>query len=314
MGRRYGQPCEDTGAARAHEAGAVPPVDTLAIGASGAAVRKMIDSHHHLWKYNPNDYGWMTGEMESLRRDFLIPDLKPLMQAAGVTGLVAVQARQTLQETEWLLELAAKHEEIQGVVGWAPLVEADVGEVLSKLAANPALKGVRHVLHDEPDEDYMLRPDFNNGVRQLGRFGLTYDILIFEKHLPQTVRFVRQHPEQVFIVDHIAKPRIRDGALSPWREGLMELASFANVYAKISGMVTEARWHEWTASDLAPYFDVVLNAFGPKRLMFGSDWPVVNLACDYQGWANVFCGFIGRLSPDEQERICTGTAAAVYRL
>ena len=155
--------------------------------------------------------------MESLRRDFLITDLKPLIRESGVTGLVTVQARQMVDETEWLLDLAKQQQEIRGVVGWVPLVEESVRDILAKFAANPALKGVRHILHDEPDDDYMLRPDFNRGIRQLRRFGLTYDILIFERHLPQTIRFVQQHPDQVFIEDHIAKPRIRDGVISPWR-------------------------------------------------------------------------------------------------
>ena len=177
----------------------------------------MLDSHHHLWKYNSHDYVWMADEMESLRRDFLITDLKPLIRESGVTGLVTVQARQMVDETEWLLDLAKQQQEIRGVVGWVPLVEESVRDILAKFAANPALKGVRHILHDEPDDDYMLRPDFNRGIRQLRRFGLTYDILIFERHLPQTIRFVQQHPDQVFIEDHIAKPRIRDGVISPWR-------------------------------------------------------------------------------------------------
>jgi L-fuconolactonase len=274
----------------------------------------MIDAHHHLWKYNPRDYVWMTGEMQVLRRDFLMTDLQPLMRDAGVTGVVTVQARQTLEETQWLLGVAKEHREIRGVVGWVPLIAEDVEDTLSKFAANPVLKGVRHVLHDEPDDDYMLRPDFNRGIRALRRFGLTYDILIFERHLPQTIRFVQQHPDQVFIVDHIAKPRIRDGLVSPWRERLLELASCPNVFCKISGMVTEARWHAWTDRDLAPYFEIGLNAFGPKRLMFGSDWPVVTLASDYRRWVRTFREAIAALTADEQAFITTRTAAETYRL
>jgi L-fucono-1,5-lactonase len=274
----------------------------------------MVDSHHHLWKYNPHDYVWMTGEMEWLRRDFLITDLKPLMRETGVTGLVTVQARQMIDETEWLLDVAKQQQEIRGVVGWVPLVDEDVGDTLAKFAANPALKGVRHVLHDEPDDDYMLRPDFDRGIGQLRQFGLTYDILIFERHLPQTIRMLQRHPDQVFIVDHIAKPRIRDGVVSPWRERLMELASYPNVFCKVSGMVTEASWHEWTERDLAPYFDVVLKAFGPERLMFGSDWPVLNLASDYRSWVEVFLRLISTLSPHEQARMCGATAVEAYRL
>jgi L-fuconolactonase len=274
----------------------------------------MIDSHHHLWKYNPHDYVWMTGEMESLRRDFLITDLKPLMRETGVSGLVTVQARQSVDETEWLLNLAKQHQEIRGVVGWVPLVEENVGDILSEFTATPALKGVRHVLHDEPDDDYMLRPNFNRGIRQLRRFGLTYDILIFERHLPQTIRFVQQHPDQVFIVDHIAKPRIRDSVISPWRERLIELASYPNVFCKVSGMVTEARWQEWTDHELAPYFEIVLGAFGPERLMFGSDWPVLTLSSDYERWVRTFREAIAALTVDEQASITTRTATEAYKL
>jgi L-fuconolactonase len=176
------------------------------------------------------------------------------------------------------------------------------------------LKGVRHVLHDEPDDDYMLRQDFNRGIASLRRFGLAYDLLIFERHLPQTLALVRRHPDQVFIVDHIAKPRIREGLLSPWRERMKELAAFPNVYCKVSGMVTEAHWQEWTGRDLAPYFDAVLEAFGPRRLMFGSDWPVLLLASSYGRWVETFRRAVSRLTGDEQSWIEHRTAEAAYRL
>jgi L-fuconolactonase len=274
----------------------------------------IIDAHHHLWKYNDHEYLWMNGAMAMLRRDFLIPELERVMRESGVEGTVAVQARQTTEETEWLLNLAARHSFIRGVVGWVPLCGSDAAAVLNGFAQNPKLKAVRHVLHDEPDDFYMLRADFNRGVSMLRSYGLAYDILIFGRHLPQTIEFVDRHPRQVFVVDHIAKPGIRDGELSPWRERMEELAKRENVYCKISGMATEANWKTWTPDVLRPYFDVVLSAFGPKRLMFGSDWPVLTLAGEYKAWMNTFRSFISELLPDEQESICRGTAIDAYRL
>lgn len=274
----------------------------------------VIDAHHHLWKYNDRDYVWMSDAMTGLRRDFLVPELEHVMRESGVEGTVAVQARQTTEETEWLLDLAARHSFILGVVGWVPLVAPDVGRHLEHWGQQSKLKAVRHVLHDEPDDFYMLRADFNRGVRMLHGYELAYDILIFERHLPQTIEFVDRHAEQVFVVDHIAKPRIREGMLSPWQERIRELAKRENVYCKVSGMATEADWKTWTADLLRPYFDVVLSAFGPKRLMFGSDWPVLTVAGEYQTWMNTFRSFISELSPDEQESICRGTAIAAYRL
>lgn len=274
----------------------------------------VIDAHHHLWKHNDRDYVWMSDAMTGLRRNFLVPELEHVMRESGVEGTVAVQARQTTEETEWLLDLAARHPFILGVVGWVPLGELDAAPILERFAQHPRLKAVRHVLHDEPDDFYMLRADFNRGVRMLHGYGLAYDILIFERHLPQTIEFVDRHPEQIFVVDHIAKPMIRDGVLSPWQERIRELAKRENVYCKVSGMATEADWKTWTTDLLRPYFDVVLSAFGPKRLMFGSDWPVLTLAGNYKTWMNTFRSFVCELSPDEQECIYRGTASAAYRL
>jgi L-fuconolactonase len=257
----------------------------------------------------------MEGEaMAPLRRDYLLSNLRPLMRESGVSGLITVQARQTVRETEWLLELASAHPEIRGVVGWVPLIERSVGADLARFAANPKLRGVRHVLHDETDDDYMLREDFNRGIRELRRFNLRYDLLIFERHLPQTLEFVRHHPDQVFIVDHVAKPRIREGILSPWRERISELGRYPNVYCKISGMVTEAHWTKWQDSDLLPYIETVLEAFGPRRLMFGSDWPVLTLASTYQRWVETFRCAIARLSQDEQSWITERSAMEAYGL
>jgi L-fuconolactonase len=274
----------------------------------------VIDAHHHLWNYDTEDYAWIGPEMNVLRRDFMPADLHIEMQQAGVDGAIAVQARQTLQETEWLLSLAAQNEFMRGVVGWAPLIDAAVSDDLERLAAQPKLKGIRHVLQDEPDDFYMLRNDFNAGITQLRRFDLVYDVLIFERHLPQTIQFLDRHPDQVFVIDHIAKPRIREGLLSPWRENLKELARRSHCFCKLSGVLTEADWQNWRPEGIHPYLDAALDAFGPNRCLFGSDWPVLLLADSYAGWVATVKNFVSRLSSTEQARVLGGTAAEFYRL
>src|SRR5438552_5936785 len=196
--------------------------------------------------------------MDSIRRDFLVGDLQQAMEEGGIDVVVTVQARQSVVETEWLLDLVSRHEFMRGVVGWVPLADPAVASHLEKYAANPKLKAVRHVLHDESDDSYILRDDFNRGIARLKEFELGYDILIFERHLPQTIEFVDRHPNQVFVLDHIAKPRIRERVLSPWRENIRELARRENVFCKVSGMVTEAEPQACSAEPLRPYFDVVL--------------------------------------------------------
>ncbi len=274
----------------------------------------MIDSHQHFWRYSASEYGWIGEGMEALGRDFLPPDLAAVAQPAGVTGTVAVQARQTVEETEWLLALAAEYPLIRGVVGWAPLASPTAAESIERLATNPLLKGLRHVLHDEADDHYMLRPDFLRGVGLLARHNLVYDILVFERHLPQTLEFVDHFPGQRFVVDHVAKPRIREGVLEPWRTYLRELARRPNVVCKLSGMVTEADWHGWRIEHLRPYFDAVIEAFGPRRVMFGTDWPVMLLASSYSLWADTVRSLAAGLSADERDALFGGTAASVYRL
>jgi len=272
-----------------------------------------IDAHHHMWKYSAAEYGWITPEMRAIRRDFLPQDLEPLMHHFDIDGTVAVQARGTLEETNWLLDLADKHSVIRGAVGWVPLTDgARVKPVLEKLAGRPKLCGVRHVVQDEPDANFILRPDFNQGVAALREFKLRYDILIFERHLPAAIQFVDRHPNQIFILDHVAKPRIKDGILAPWDRNMRELAKRPNVYCKLSGMVTEADPHHWTPAGLQPYIDVVLAAFGPRRLMYGSDWPVMLLAGDYERWYRTVTVAIGKLSKSEQDRIMGETAREAY--
>jgi L-fuconolactonase len=273
----------------------------------------MIDAHHHLWKYSAAEYGWITPEMRVLRRDFLPEQLEELMHHFGIEGTVAVQARQTLEESSWLLSLAEKHPLIRGVVGWVPLTEgAGAKRHLDHFAGNHRLRGVRHVIHDEPDPRYILRDDFNAGVSALQGTGLRYDILIFERHLPAAIEFVDRHPHQIFILDHVAKPRIKERILSPWDRNMREMAKRQNVYCKLSGMVTEADLEHWTPRDLEPYIDVVLEAFGPRRIMYGSDWPVLLRASDYARWFGTVSNAISKLSKEEQDRIMGGTAAEAY--
>lgn len=281
---------------------------------SGTMPQDLIDAHHHLWKYSAAKYPWIGPGMENIQHSFLLPELEAAARDAGVSGSVAVQACQTSKETEWLLDLAERSHLVRGVVGWMPLADPKVSAQLKRLSSRSKLKGIRHVLQDEPDDSYMLRDDFNRGISLLKDFGLAYDILIYERHLPQTIRFVDRHPNQVFVLDHIAKPRIKDHIRSPWEANLTELARRQNVCCKISGMVTEADWKNWTEADLRPYFDVVLRAFGPQRLMFGSDWPVMLLATSYQRWAKLVRSWIADLSPSEQLSVMSGAAAKAYNL
>jgi L-fuconolactonase len=273
-----------------------------------------VDAHNHFWRYTAEEYGWIRQDMERIRRDFLPDDLLAEIRAAGVDGTVAVQARQTAGETKWLLELAEQYDFIKGVVGWAPFLEPCLEEEVASFLERGKLKGLRHVIHDEPDPNFILHSDFNAGIDKIQKFGLVYDILIFERHLPQTIEFVDRHPNQVFVVDHIAKPRIREGVLSPWQKHITELARRDNVSCKLSGMATEASWTDWQPSDLVPYFETVLTAFGPERLLFGSDWPVVLVASEYSNWIATARTLVSRLSPDEQQEIMGGTATRIYNL
>jgi L-fuconolactonase len=273
-----------------------------------------IDAHHHLWRYSKEEYGWIAENMAPIARDFLPQDLQQVLTSSGIQGSVAVQVRQSLEETEFLLNLAQEFPVIRGVVGWAPIASPEFPQVLERFHHFQKLKGLRHVVQDEPDDAFLLRQDFNAGIALLKNFGLVYDILIFERQLPAAISFVDRHPAQIFVLDHIAKPRIRDRALEPWRANIRELARRENVFCKLSGMVTEAHWTQWSLSELLPYFEVVLDAFGPKRLMAGSDWPVCLLAATYQTWFSTLREFISRLSVAEQDMILGGVATEVYSL
>src|SRR5579863_1243445 len=228
---------------------------------SGAAKEMRIDSHQHFWHYSPLEHPWMSDEMVQLRRDFLPDDLYPLLQGVGFDGCIAVQASQTLNETSWLLQLAGQHEFIKGVVGWVDLLSADLPRQLERFAAHPKFVGVRHLVQDEPDDEFMLRTDFVNGIAGLKLFDLTYDLLVFPKHLRAAAQLVQKFPQQRFVLDHMAKPRISEGLVFPWQEGLRELARFQNVSCKLSGMVTEAKWNRWDPAEFSIYLDTVVEAF-----------------------------------------------------
>ena len=272
-----------------------------------------IDAHQHFWRYTAADYGWIDEPMRALRRDFLPAELAPLLAAHRLDGTVAVQARQTLEETRWLLELAREHAFIKGVVGWVPLADPAIVGVLDSLCQNPRLKGVRHVVQGQP-AGFLDAPAFNAGLREVTARGLVYDILIFANQLEEAARFVDRHPQQVFVLDHLAKPVVQGAPPAAWRQQLGELARRPNVSCKFSGVVTEVPGWQWTPALLRPYFDAVLDTFGPRRLMFGSDWPVCLVAADYARWFEFVDTCTRPLVAAERELILGGTAAEVYRL
>jgi L-fuconolactonase len=273
-----------------------------------------IDAHHHLWRYTPTEYGWIDEEMAALRRDFLPRDLIEAMATAGIDGTIAVQARQTLEETRWLLDLADDCQAIRGVVGWAPIAGEDFPACMEEFDGREKLKGLRHVIQGEKDEHYILREDFNSGIRTMLGSGLIYEILIYERHLPQTIDFVDGHPEQPFVLDHIAKPLIAGAVLEPWATRMRELGQRENVWCKLSGMVTEADWKTWTPNTLKPYLDVAVEAFGPARLMAGSDWPVCLVASDYPQWWTTLRDYFASFSEAERAAVFGGTAVQLYDL
>jgi L-fuconolactonase len=275
-----------------------------------------IDSHQHFWRYSADAYPWIGPGMERLARDYLPADLEAVARPEGIGGSVAVQARQSLDESRWLLELAAANPFIRGIVGWVDLRSERVADELAALCQNPKFVGVRHVVQDEPDPRFLLGEDFVRGLGRLHAFGLTYDLLLYPQQLPAAIELAGQLPEQPFVLDHLAKPRIKlgvkDAGFADWRRDIESLARRVNVCCKLSGMVTEAAWRNWKQSDFASYLDVVLAAFGPERLMFGSDWPVCLVSGDYGEVAGIVRDFITRLSAAEQRQILGGTATRFY--
>ncbi|HET8986045.1 MAG TPA: amidohydrolase family protein, partial [Trueperaceae bacterium] len=277
-------------------------------------VPPILDTHHHLWRYNDHDYDWMSADQGILKRDHLPEDLATVRAAAGVTETVAVQARRTLAETEWLLEEATNHPFILGVVGWFDFSSPRLEHDLERLAADQRLVGVRELIHDMPDRDYATSPAHVAGVRAAARHGLTYDLLLKPQHLEPATALVDLLPNQRFVVDHIAKPNIAGGAVEPWASDLAELARRDNVWCKVSGMVTEGDWSGQPDADFLPYFDVVMKAFGPSRVMVGSDWPVCTCARDYLGTMSLARWLTAGLSATEQERVLSQNGREFYSL
>lgn len=273
-----------------------------------------IDAHQHFWMYNEREYGWIDDSMAALRRDFLPDDLKPELECNGFQGCVAVQARQTLEETRWLLELAENAPFILGVVGWVDLRSPQLRFELESLTRYPKLVGVRHMVQSEPNEQFLLQPDFLRGIAMLEEFDLGYDILIYTRHLAVAAEFVAKFPRQRFILDHLAKPPIKSGAIDVWARGIRKLAALPNVYCKVSGLVTQADWHAWNPEDMRPYLDVAFECFGPSRLMIGSDWPVCTVAGSYSRVVDVVKDYIRKFSPEEREGVLGGNAASFWRL
>jgi L-fuconolactonase len=275
---------------------------------------KKIDAHQHFWQYNPAEHAWMTDPIAALRRDFMPGDLKPLLASLEFDGCVAVQVRQTLEETRWLLELAGRHPFVRGVVGWVDLRSPELRVQLEQFAGDKKLVGVRHIVQDEPDDNFMLREDFRRGIAGLAEFNLAYDVLIYPRQLPAAIGLVREFPDQRFVLDHIAKPAIGTGARESWEAGLREFAKSPNLSCKLSGMVTEARWNTWQREDFRPYLDVVFDAFGLNRLMIGSDWPVCTLSATYASAMGIVIDYIAQLGAAERDGILGWNCSRFYGL
>jgi len=274
-----------------------------------------LDAHQHFWKYNPSDYEWISDAMPQLKRDFLSNDLAPLLQSNNFDGCIAVQARQTAFENDFLLNLAKDHNIIKAVVGWVDLQSPDLERRLHYYQQFPVLKGFRHIVQDEPDDQFLLKKSFIEGVQQLNKFGFTYDVLVYEKHLPVVIKFLKYFDNQSFVLDHIGKPNIKNPVNENWKNAMYALAQYPNLYCKISGMVTEAAWHHWAVEDFKPYLEIVFDAFGAERVMVGSDWPVCLLATkDYNSVIGIVENFTKGFSEPEKEKIFGANAARFYNL
>lgn len=273
-----------------------------------------IDAHQHFWKYNPVEYNWIGADMQVLKRDFMPADLKIELESCGFSGSIAVQARQSIEETIWLLDLADKHDFIKGVVGWVDLCSNNLLNQLEIIGRSSKLVGVRHVIQDEPDENFMLRKDFLSGIAMLEQFGLTYDLLIFPRHLSVADKLVKMFPKQKFVLDHIAKPDIKHSNINQWQKDIQRLAENRNVYCKLSGMVTEADLYNWKPIDFIPYLNAIFEAFGHERLMIGSDWPVCTLSGNYIKVVDIVTNYIKSFPKVIQESILGENCITFYGL
>jgi L-fuconolactonase len=280
-------------------------------------VTDIVDAHQHFWDPATGDYPWMTDELAAIRRRFAPDDLRPIVERRGVTRTILVQTRSSLPETVEFLDTAASIDFVAGVVGWIDLTDEAIVDVLDRLRSGPTgrwLVGIRHQTHDEPDPDWLTRPDVMRGLRAVARAGLPYDLVIRTRELPASLEIATRIPELALVVDHIAKPDIRHGLFEPWAERMAALAAMPNVTCKVSGLVTDADWSTWTRAELRPYVDLVLGWFGPRRLLFGSDWPVCLLAATYDEVLDAAEELFGGLTAAERDEVFEGTATRVYGL
>ncbi|MDN3654661.1 amidohydrolase family protein [Ferruginibacter paludis] len=273
-----------------------------------------IDSHQHFWKYHPVKDAWITDDMKVIQRDFLPADLLPLLQQNNLDGCVAVQADQSEMETNFLLQLAQENDWIKGVVGWVDLRAANLEERLQHFAQYKKIKGFRHIVQAEPADDFLLSTDFCNGIAVLSKYNFTYDILVFPRQLKHVAAFVQRFPEQQFVIDHLAKPDFKKADFAEWEKAMRAAAAYPNVCCKVSGMVTEADWKNWTNDSFTYCLDVVVDAFGINRLMFGSDWPVCLVAASYQETCNIIHRYFMQFSIAEQEKLWGKNAVDFYHL
>jgi L-fuconolactonase len=273
-----------------------------------------IDSHQHFWNYDPVKHDWINDDMEIIRTDFLPKDLEPILNEYGFAGCVSVQADQTEEENAMLLEHAAKHDFIKGVVGWVDFKAENIENKLAYYQQFKKLKGFRHILQGEADRAYMLNADFKRGISKLKQFGYTYDILIYTDQIGYATEFAAAFPDQPFVIDHLAKPKIKDGDIAEWAKDIKAIAQNQNVSCKVSGMVTEADWKSWKSEDFTPYMDVVFEAFGADRVMFGSDWPVCRVAATYGEMLGIAEGYVANLSASEQDKFWGENAIKFYSL
>jgi L-fuconolactonase len=275
---------------------------------------KRIDSHQHFWKFDPVRDSWINDDMKIIQKDFLPEDLQPLLKQNGFDGCVAVQSDQTEAENHFHFQNAENFDFIKGIVGWIDLQSKAVEERLEYYTQFKKIKGFRHVLQGEPQRDLMLQPAFMNGISLLRKYNFTYDILIFKDQLQYIPKFVSSFPDQRFVIDHISKPDIKSGEIDQWKQDIRQIAQFENVHCKISGMVTEANWKNWKKEDFKPYIDVVVEAFGINRIMFGSDWPVCLVAASYDEMLGIAEDYFSSFSKEEQERFFGLNAIRFYNL
>lgn len=275
----------------------------------------VIDAHQHFWELGRFDYDWLNSEpLEPIRRTYLPDDLKPHLDACGVDKSIFVQTQHNVEENRWVLAFCEAHDFLAGMVGWVDLAGADCESQLEEFASHPKFVGIRHVTHDEPDDDFIVREDVLGGLRLLEKYQVPFDLLFFVKHLRHAQTLGKRLPGLPMVIDHLAKPEIKAGRMDNWIDNFRAAGQFPNMYCKISGMVTEANWSEWKAADLRPYVDVALEVFGPERCMYGSDWPVCELAGSYEEVIGAARDVLGELSPSEQEMVFGGTAKKFYGL